>query len=283
MKVSARSGVGGKEVVINHLPVGRCFGEVELMDPNRPARQVIVTATKTSEVIRFRRKDFNAMLERYPSLGDRLRQSMRESMVRNAEVFTREVGEDHLINKLVDSGVFEGTDVLLIDEDKCVRCDQCVQACASTHGGQTRLYRTEGNIFGNLLVPSSCRHCENPKCMSDCPPGDAILRHKDGQVYINSERCIGCGNCAKNCPYGNIFMVHQAKVEQVGPFDRLLSLVGFAKSPSHDDETSPLKAIKCDLCKGLDHGPACVRICPTGAALRVLPNEYFKGVGVGTR
>ena len=285
MKVSARAGVGGKEVVVNHLPVGRCFGHVELigMEKTSPVRQVTVAATKTSEVIRFKRKDFNAMLERYPALGDRLRQGIRETMVRSAEVFTREVGEDHLINKLVDSGVFEGTDVLLIDEDKCIRCDQCMTACASTHDGQTRLYRTEGNIFGNLLVPSSCRHCENPKCMADCPPGDAILRHKDGQVYINPERCIGCGNCAKNCPYGNIFMVHPAKVEPVGPFDRLLGMIGFAKGPSHQDETGEMKAIKCDLCKGLDHGPACVRICPTGAALRVSPTEYFKRIGVGTR
>ena len=285
MKVSARSGVGGKEVVVNHLPVGRCFGHVELigMEKTSPVRQVTVAATKTSEVIRFKRKDFNAMLERYPALGDRLRQGMRETMVRSAEVFTREVGEDHLINKLVDSGVFEGTDVLLIDEDKCIRCDQCMTACASTHDGQTRLYRTEGNIFGNLLVPSSCRHCENPKCMTDCPPGDAILRHKDGQVYINPARCIGCGNCEKNCPYGNIFMVHPAKVEQVGPIDRLLGMIGFAKGPAHHDETGEKKAIKCDLCRGLDHGPACVRICPTGAALRVSPNEYFKRIGVGTR
>ena len=283
MKVSARSGVGGKEVVVNHLPVGRCFGDVELMDPNRPARQVTVAATKTSEVIRFRRKDFNAMLERYPALGDRLRKSMRETMVRSAEVFTREVGEDHHINKLVDSGVFEGTDVLLINEDKCIRCDQCVTACASTHQGQTRLFRTEGNIIGDLLVPSSCRHCENPKCLSDCPPGNAILRHKDGQVYIKPELCIGCGNCAKNCPYGNIFMVHPAKVENVGPLDRLLGMIGIAKGPSPHDQTGEKKAIKCDLCKGLDHGPACIRICPTGAALRVSPNEYFKRVGVGTR
>jgi Fe-S-cluster-containing hydrogenase component 2 len=42
------------------------------------------------------------------------------------------------------------------------------------------------------------------------------------------------------------------------------------------------KAVKCDLCKNVGHGPACVRICPTGAALRVSPNEYFKRIGIGT-
>jgi len=34
------------------------------------------------------------------------------------------------------------------------------------------------------------------------------------------------------------------------------------------------KAVKCDMCKGQDGGPACVRACPTGAALRVSPEEF---------
>ena len=281
MKISKRSGAEGKEVVVNHLPVGRSFGEVELLDPSRPKRQVTVAATKASEVIRFKRKDFNSMVERYPAVGERLRRHMQEMLVRSAEVFAREVGEDHLINKMVDSGVFEGTDVLFIDEAKCTRCDQCVNACASTHQGQTRLYRTEGNIFGNLLVPSSCRHCENPMCLTDCPPGNAILRDKSGEVYIDPVRCIGCGNCAKNCPYGNIFMVHPAKVEEVGPVNRLLEMIGLGGRLTPHEESGEMKAIKCDLCKDVGHGPACVRICPTGAAFRVSPNEYFKRIGVG--
>ena len=37
------------------------------------------------------------------------------------------------------------------------------------------------------------------------------------------------------------------------------------------------KAIKCDMCSGISGGPACVRACPTGAALRVSP-ETFLGV-----
>lgn len=284
MKLSKRSSTDGREVVVNHLPVGRSFGEVELLDPSRPKRQVTVSATKASEVIRFKRKDFMLMLEYYPALAERLRRQVQEVMVRSAEVFAREVGGDHLINRMVDSGVFEGTDVLLIDEDKCIRCDQCVQACAATHHGQTRLYRTEGNIFGNLLVPSSCRHCEHAMCLSDCPPGNAIFRNKSGEVTIDAGRCIGCGNCSKNCPYGNIFMVHPAKPVERGPLDRLWSLIGLGtSSTSHEGTDGEKKAIKCDLCQGIGHGPSCVRICPTGAAFRVSPNEYFKRIGVGGR
>jgi Fe-S-cluster-containing hydrogenase component 2 len=34
-------------------------------------------------------------------------------------------------------------------------------------------------------------------------------------------------------------------------------------------------AVKCDLCKDIDGGPACVRACPTGAAIRVEPAAFI--------
>ncbi|MBI5184604.1 MAG: 4Fe-4S binding protein [Nitrospinae bacterium] len=55
-----------------------------------------------------------------------------------------------------------------------------------------------------LLLPTSCRHCEDPSCMSRCPTG-AISRDFSGEIY-HKDFCAGCGNCAKNCPYGNISM-----------------------------------------------------------------------------
>jgi Fe-S-cluster-containing hydrogenase component 2 len=38
---------------------------------------------------------------------------------------------------------------------------------------------------------------------------------------------------------------------------------------------SPKKAIKCDMCSGIEGGPACVRACPTGAAIRVAPEAFL--------
>jgi Fe-S-cluster-containing hydrogenase component 2 len=35
------------------------------------------------------------------------------------------------------------------------------------------------------------------------------------------------------------------------------------------------KAVKCDLCKDLKGGPSCVRACPTGAAIRVSPEDFL--------
>ena len=44
---------------------------------------------------------------------------------------------------------------------------------------------------------------------------------------------------------------------------------------------SPKLAIKCDMCSGKAGGPACVRACPTGAALRVSPAEFVEFVSAG--
>ena len=37
----------------------------------------------------------------------------------------------------------------------------------------------------------------------------------------------------------------------------------------------PKTAIKCDMCSGIEGGPACVRACPTGAAIRVSPEKFL--------
>ena len=38
---------------------------------------------------------------------------------------------------------------------------------------------------------------------------------------------------------------------------------------------APKTAIKCDMCSGIEGGPACVRACPTGAAIRVSPDKFL--------
>ena len=41
------------------------------------------------------------------------------------------------------------------------------------------------------------------------------------------------------------------------------------------DPKTPKRAVKCDMCSGIAGGPACVRACPTGAAIRVKPEEFL--------
>jgi len=115
--------------------------------------------------------------------------------------------------------------------------------------------------------------------MADCPP-NAIKRGADGEVVID-ETCIGCGNCQRNCPYGVIRM--DAKPPRK---PSLLSWMLFGAGPGPGEASlswrkkhatgEPAKlAIKCDMCSGIDGGPACVRACPTGAAIRVSPERFL--------
>jgi Fe-S-cluster-containing hydrogenase component 2 len=44
--------------------------------------------------------------------------------------------------------------------------------------------------------------------------------------------------------------------------------------PGEKKAAAGKKAVKCDMCKGIQGGPACVRSCPTGAAIRISPEEF---------
>ena len=46
----------------------------------------------------------------------------------------------------------------------------------------SRLIRN-GIQIGKYLVPSACRHCDDPKCMNSCPTG-AIKRRTEGEIYF---------------------------------------------------------------------------------------------------
>jgi CRP-like cAMP-binding protein/thioredoxin reductase/Fe-S-cluster-containing dehydrogenase component len=259
-----------RETVIAYLSAGQYFGEMALLSGN--PRVASVAAIDRVEVIRLTREDFLACVDSCPELKQRFEREADRRRLRNVEIEVRpELAE--LGRFIVGQEVVVGENVLLIDENRCVHCDQCVKACESVHeDGQTRIKRT-GIKFANLLIANSCRHCENPLCMTDCPPGDAIVRDPRGEIYIR-DNCIGCGHCAANCPYDNIFMVRPE--QRPAPWQWLKTALRIEKAKS----SAPAQSVpvKCDLCRTLKGGPACVRSCPTGAVLRLTPEEYHRTI-----
>ena len=278
--------VGGKPVFLNYLPAGSYVGEMALIAGGN--RTATVRAAVKSEVIKLRGETFRALMKAKPELRDKLRKDMGARQDVNAFVEAKKDSfsgvvdmYSNIANFLVENGIGEATDVLLIDENLCVGCDNCEKACADSHDGLSRLDREAGRTYAHLHVPTSCRHCEHPHCMADCPP-NAIHRGPDGEVFID-DTCIGCGNCQRNCPY-KVIRMDAVPPKKPG----LLNWLFFGSGPgpgepskkwayanaAPNDENAK-KAIKCDMCSGIEGGPACVRACPTGAAIRVAPEQFL--------
>jgi CRP-like cAMP-binding protein/thioredoxin reductase/Fe-S-cluster-containing hydrogenase component 2 len=268
--------IGAKEVVLSYIAAGNYIGEMALLS-DQP-RTATVRASVTTETIILQAAVFKAIVARNATLRDQLQAQALEYVVNSVR---REAEPDggNLISFLLKQGLGEATDVLLIDESLCVRCNNCEKACADSHDGTSRLDRQAGPTYANIHVPTSCRHCENPHCMKDCPP-DALRRNSQGEVLI-LDTCIGCGNCVRNCPYGVI------QLAPAGERPRRPSLLAWlmtglttepgCEAPKHSDYAK--KAVKCDMCSGLSGGPACVSACPTGAAIRVTPESFLELAG----
>jgi CRP-like cAMP-binding protein/Fe-S-cluster-containing hydrogenase component 2 len=178
---------------------------------------------------------------------------------------------------LAEDRVRHGRKVLLIDLEKCTRCDQCVDACVASHPeGVSRLVR-EGPRLDKYLVPSRCQFCFDPVCMIGCPVA-AIYRDRDLSMVIRNW-CIGCNLCANNCPYDAIQMHFRDDLATGWETEALRNAKKKADSegkaqPYYMTEATVngrsrnhiQRAVACDQCRTLPQGPACVYACPHDAA-----------------
>lgn len=160
-----------------------------------------------------------------------------------------------LLEFLVERRLINGQQAMVIDLDRCTRCDDCVRACAATHDNNPRFLR-QGPRHGSYMVAHACMHCVDPVCMIGCPTGAIGRDTATGIVRINDLTCIGCSTCANSCPYDNILM---AEVRDGGG---AIVIDEASQQPIH-------KATKCDLCADHSTGPACQRACPHDALVRM--------------
>jgi CRP-like cAMP-binding protein/Fe-S-cluster-containing dehydrogenase component len=245
----------GGELVLAYLARGGYFGEIALLSGT--PRSATCSALDHVEAVRISAEDFHLMLEKFPEVRRNLEAIAQQRIDENRSraIQTQNVPVDQFLAQ----GLMEAQSLLVLDLERCTRCDQCVRACADAHDGVTRLVR-EGLRFDKYLVATSCRQCRDPLCMVGCPVGS--IRRRNSLEVIIEDWCIGCGLCASNCPYGNINM-HPFPVE--------------LDDPDHAGRkiaTTRVKATSCDLCH--DHAePSCVYACPHDAAHRVNPPEFF--------
>lgn len=130
--------------------------------------------------------------------------------------------------------------VLLVNEKMCAGCSSCVFACVLSHEGvaapnlsRIKVDNIRYEEWDNLAKP--CLQCVDPQCMRYCPCNAIYVDKVTGARVIDQERCIGCQECMKHCPYN---------------------------PPRIAYNKITMKALKCDLCGG---DPQCVKSCPFGA------------------
>lgn len=242
VKVGAKVGAG--ELAVTYLRKGDYAGETGLLlDEPWPFS---LTALEHVEVVKLARDRVRQILARFPDVEARLWQTLT-ARLKQVRQSARDPVKAQPLQFAMDSGLIHGESVLLINLETCTRCDECVRACADVHDGTPRFIR-EGTKFRNFSVPTACYHCSDPVCMIGCPTGAITRPLGTLEVTIDKATCIGCGNCVRRCPWGNI---HQT------PYS----------SPTVGNEIN--LAMKCDLCVGRAAGPACVQMCPHGSAVRV--------------
>ena len=213
-------------------------------------RTATCTAMDFVQLVKISATDFSAMLERFPEVEEGISQVANARRRMDMEMLTRV--QTVSLNDFLTQELVQGQNLLLIDLTKCTRCDECAKACVATHDdGVSRLIR-DGLRFDKYLAPTACRACMDPLCMTRCPVGS--IRRKATLDIVIEDWCIGCGNCATDCPYGNINIVE-------------------ILTDKKEAEARP-KAVVCDLCAEYDE-PNCVRACPHDAAIRVEPKSFF--------
>ncbi len=253
-RLSVRYGSG--ERTLSYLGRGDVYGLTELAHNASGEEQVPLAASLRAlgyvDVVRIPTRSCEELI--LPSIPP---EKLAPATPRGARPSAPTSIDPHMMEFLVENRYINGTSTMMIDLDRCVRCDDCVRACATGHDNNPRFVR-HGKTFGHQMLVNACMHCVDPVCMIGCPTGAIHRDQESGNVIINDVTCIGCGVCAGSCPYDNIRMV---EVRDQAQDDAVMIDPGRG--------LPIVKATKCDLCIDHSGGPACQRACPHDALVRL--------------
>lgn len=153
----------------------------------------------------------------------------------------------HEIGAVVGTFPYKPHYAMAIYLDRCIDCEQCINACKETNDVPSYGYRAtilhrnsaiESSRKRRDFIPVLCNQCNHPPCVRVCPTKATYKDKKTGIVMMDHKLCIGCKTCMTACPYNARYYNNE------------------------------LKAIdKCDFCfrSRLNTGktiPACVEACP---------------------
>ena len=94
--------------------------------------------------------------------------------------------------------------------EQCIGCHSCSLACArlvhkrlSWNTSGVRIISSGGLSTGFEAIV--CLACDPAPCAAACPSG-ALTNRVGGGVILKRRTCIQCGECAKACPVGAIYI-----------------------------------------------------------------------------
>jgi len=217
--------------VLSYAGRGSTQGEIGLVLNQKRSATCIAFAHQDAEgdatkveLVRISSELFQDILDEAPEIRSEIQFIIKQRVGDNAAPIRKTIQENSFTRQAEDLGLLQGQKLMLIDLDRCTRCGDCVEACISTHDdGHSRLY-LDGPRYGNYLIPSSCRNCRDPVCMIGCPVG-SIQQGEQGEILIR-DWCIGCGVCARQCPYDALQMHDHAVLPSGAPGWRWISSNG---------------------------------------------------------
>jgi carbon-monoxide dehydrogenase iron sulfur subunit len=237
----------GKDITLAYLSHGDFFGELGLIE-SVPRSATVVTSDECKLLV-IRKDDFQELLKENAAISFNMLKVLSHRM--------RETSKEMSSAKSIS--FFKGM-TIISRPDRCMSCRTCEIACAVAKSRTHRLYdsinekplpvkrihvrKVQHGTAGPVIRPEHCLHCKDAPCLTSCK-FEAIKKDVvSGTIAIVEEKCVGCGLCARACPFDVISLIRAEGKRRV--------------------------ALKCTYCREHQAGPACVRSCPTNALVVAL-------------
>ncbi|PTV93296.1 ferredoxin hydrogenase large subunit [Halanaerobium saccharolyticum] len=101
------------------------------------------------------------------------------------------------------------------------------------------------------IVTDACRNCVAHKCVNACPVNAIVIIQN--KAYIDQEKCVECGKCARACSYNAI-------LENQRPCSRACELDAISSDSNRQAKIDRDKCVSCG---------SCIAACPFGAITAV--------------